>query len=390
MERVSLAVYLSPFYQWVATFTQGPRWRLKTVALCFVCVLLFQFPELQFLYHYAVTHTEINYTYVAFAKQVADPWVNHNIDADSHESKMIFRLTVPLLARLLHLNVFGILGLQVILGLVMLWALLTLLERITQDRPTAFLLVLGSCFTYYGGAFLHDVYCLFDPFGYAILVLMLLNRRPWVLFLLSVVGCFVDERVLAASLLVVLWHCLWAPGEAVPTVRRPTISWAAVAVVGSWFAYGALRLWLTAHYALPNNSGAVGLDALKVNLQRHGLALGFITSMESYWLLVLLALLLLFKQRQWLLGLAIVGAFLPIAAGSFIVHDITRSLAYGFPVVLLAVVVLARYLNRDSLRHLALVTASFAILIPNYYYHLKIYFAGSIFEKIVRFLVLHN
>ncbi|RZJ58491.1 MAG: hypothetical protein EOO55_00435 [Hymenobacter sp.] len=387
---MSLTAYLVPFYQWVSTFTQGPRWRLKTIGLCFVCVLVFQFPELQFLYHYAVTHTEPNDTYAIFAQQVADPWSNHSTEADSHESKMIFRLTVPLVARLFHLNVFGVLALQVVLGLVMLWALLTLIERLTQDRPTALLLVVGVCFTYYGGAFLHDVYCLFDPFGYALLVLMLLNRRPWALYLLSVAGCFVDERVLVASLLVVLWHSLRATGDAVPTVRRPAVSWAAAAIVGGWLTYGALRLWLAAHYALPTNSGELGLKVLKISMKRHGMALGFITSIESYWVLVLLALVLLIKHRQWLLAIVMVGAFLPIAAGSFLVHDITRSLAYSFPVVLVALVVLARYLTRDSLRHLALVIAGFAMLIPNYYYHFNTYYSGSIFEKTVRFLLLHN
>lgn len=388
-EKISIAAYLSPFYQALTTFTQGPKWRIKTVFLCFICVLLFQFPELQFLYHYAVSHTEENAVYSTFTQQVANPWVNHGAEAYSHQSKMVFRLTVPLLARVLHLNVFGILALQVGLGLVMLWALLTLIEHLTQDRVTALLLVVGACFTYYGGAFLHDVSCLFDAFGYAILVLMLLSRRPPVLYVLSVVGCFIDERVLVASLLVVLWHSLRAPSEYVPTLRRPAVSWASVAVMAGWLTYGALRLWLTATYGLQNHGGNVGMDALKTNMQRHGIALGFITGMESYWVLVLLAFLLLIRQRQWGLTVAFLAAFGPIAAGSFLVHDITRSLAYGFPVVLLALVVLVRYFTRDSLRDLALVVAGFAALIPNYFYHLTTYYAGSIFEKVARFLILH-
>ncbi|RZJ93314.1 MAG: hypothetical protein EOO60_04890 [Hymenobacter sp.] len=390
MERISLAVYLSPFYQKLAAFTQGPRWRLKVLGVCVVCVLLFQFPELQFLYHYAVAHTEPNNTYATFVQQVANPWINHSTEANSHESKMVFRLTVPLLARLLHLNVFGVLGLQAILGLAMLWALLTLIERITQDRLTASLLVLGTCFTYYGGAFLHDIYCLFDAFGYAVLVLMLLSRRPLVLYALSLAGCFLDERVLVASLLVVLWHSMRVAAEAVPTVRRPTISWAAAAVVAGWFTYGALRIWLTASYGLPTNGGAIGLGALRISLQREVVALGFITSIESYWLVVILALVVLVKQRQWLLGLAVVGACLPVFASAFLVHDITRSLAYCFPVVLIALVVLAHYFTLDALRQLALVIVVFAVLLPNYFYQFGIYYSESIFEKVFRFWMLHN
>lgn len=53
-------------------------------------------------------------------------------------------------------------------------------------------------------------------------------------------------------------------------------------------------------------------------------------------------------------------------------------------------VVLAHYLTHNSLRQVALVAAGLAIPMPNYCYHLKLYYVGLIFEKVVRFLMLHN
>ena len=384
MNKTSTTQYLAPFFAALDTFTQGAQWRLKVLVLCVLCVVLFQFPDYRSLYAYTTAHTEHNDAYDAFRKQTDHPLTWQGSKPGSHESKMVFRLALPLLAHALRLNIYGVLALQLLCGLLMLWTLLTLIERITSDRPTALLLALGTCFTYHGSAFLHDVFGYFDAFGYAVLLLLLLVRRPSALYLLSVVGCFLDERVLAASLVAVLWHSLRPPAEAVPTLRRPAVSWAGAAVVGGWLTYASLRLWLTVAYGLETDTGGVGLAAFRVNLLHKNVALGFITGLESFWMLIALALLLLAVRRQWGLALAVVLAFGPVAAGSFLVYDITRSLAYGFPVVLLALVVLAHYLTRASVRHVARVVAACAVLIPNYAYHLQVSYSESIFEKVAR------
>ena len=385
--KITTSDFLSPFFVALDRFTHGPNWRIRTVLVCFFCVALFQFPDYKSLYACAVTHSEHSDAYENFVRQTAHPLQAQHTGSGSHESNMVFRITLPLLAHVLHLNIFGVLALQLLVGLVMLWALLTLVERITQDRPTALLLVLGTCFTYFGSAFLHDVFFYFDAFGYAILILLLLSRRPLVIYALSVAGCFLDERVLAASLLVILWHSMRAPADVVPTLRRPAVSWAGAAVVASWFTYASLRLWLASAYHLQTDIGLVGLEAFRITLIRKYAALGFITGLESFWGLVALALLVLLARRQWALAGALVVALAPVFVGAFLVFDITRSLAYGFPVVLVALVVLAHYFTRRSLRHVALVVAAFAVLIPNYAYHLHVSYSESLMEKAVRLLL---
>ena len=385
--KFSFSDFLVPLFSALDRFTQSPHWRVKTVALCVLCMGLFQFPDYRSLYAYAVVHTESNDAYDTFAQQVAHPLAAHPADYGSHESKMAFRLALPLLARALHLNIFGVLVLQVLAGVLMLWALLTLCERLTLDRPTALLLVLGACCTYFGGAFLHDVFCYFDAFGYAVLVLLLLSRRPAVIYGLSVAGAFLDERVAVASLLVLLWHSLRLPAETVPQLRRPAATWAGAAVVAGWLTYAGLRWWLGAAHGLRTDGGGVGLEALRLNLLHKNAALGFLTGLESFWLLVALAVLVLAARRQGLLAAALVLAFGPVAGGSFLVFDITRSLAYGFPAVLLALVVLTHYFTRHALRHIALVVCAVAVLIPNYALHGQVSYAESLFEKILRTLL---
>lgn len=389
MEKISLTGFTAPFYNALAAFTQKQNWRLKTVPLLLLSVLLFQFPAYKLLYADASDHTLPNQIWVNFFKQVAHPFANNNTVSDSHQSKMVFRLAVPLVARLLHLNLYGVLVLQLLLGVVMLWVLLTLIARITQDRPTAVLFVLGACFTYYGGNFLRDVFGFLDAFSYALLVLLLASRRPVVLLLLSTVGCFLDERFLVASLLAVLWHALREPHAYTPRLERFALTWASAAVVAGWLTYGALRLGLSTHYGLKSYGGGVGLDVLRTTMERERTALGFISGLEAFWVVLALALLVLAVRRRWGLLSLLVLAFLPIAAGAFLVHDVTRSLAYGFPVVLLALVVLAQYFTRSTLRHLALLTVVFTALIPNYFYQGDIGYAESIFEKLAGLVIKH-
>src|SRR5687768_1205563 len=54
-----------------------------------------------------------------------------------HSSKKTFRLTVPLTARLLHLNAYGIYALQFLLGIVFIYLMLRHCHREFSDRLTA-------------------------------------------------------------------------------------------------------------------------------------------------------------------------------------------------------------------------------------------------------------
>lgn len=387
MAELSFTQLLAPLYAILERFTRWRYWRLWAVGLFFGCSLAFQVPAYKLAYDFSVLKPGTYFIYDGYRQQVAHPLTAISSESDSHLAKMTFRLTVPLLAKGLHLSLFGVLAVQLLLGLVMFYWLLRLLQMALRDDVAAFLLTLGMCFTYFGSAYVHDVYCFFDAFGYAALVFLLAARRLPYLLLLTAIGGFVDERVLVASLLALWWHSLWSADAPAPRLGRPALTPAVLGIVAGWLAYGAVRYYLATTYHLNTHGGAVGVGAMAENLQAEMLGLGFISGLESYWLLLLLALLLLAVHRQWLLLTLLLAAFLPAGGGSFLVYDMTRSLGYAFPVVLLAALVTGTYLGRASVRHLALVVLAFAILTPPYYAQFKLHYAESIFEKALHIIL---
>ncbi len=379
--------FLARCYALVEDAFSGRAWRLKLLLLAVLLAGAVQVPPYR---EYAVLNSGKNATYNTLKAQVAQPFAMHNLDSDSHESKMVFRLLVPLLIRGLGLPPLGIFVVQFLLGALMHYVLIGLLDRLTADRVATVLLALGLCCTYFGCAFLLDVYCDFDAFSYAILVFMLWTARPDALAGLMFLGAFNDERTVIAAPIIGLWHLRRA------LVSPAAQSWAGLAkallssrpagaLLLGVVAYAAVRLFLAHHFHLHTFGGLVGLSALRYSALRGLLGVGFLSGLESFWAVLLAALVLLFATRQFRL-LAVLGlAGPPIFLGAFLVLDMTRSLAYGMPAVLLCLYLLRPHLAPTALRHFAAAVAAGAVLIPTMYLRGNFNVATSVLNYLTTF-----
>lgn len=348
-----------------AAWLAGPRWRWYVVGLCVLSALFFQLPNYRHLYQQLALHRGLEPNLEVLRQQIAEPFTSHNDVARTHMAKMAYRLALPLLARLLHLSVGGLLLGQFALGVSMYYCLLGLLERLLRDRLAATLLALGLSCTYFGSAFAFDLYGYFDAVCYALLVFLFSTRQGWLIFGLCLLGSFVDERMLLASLLAVYWYggqrygWEW-PGNWHFLGTRP--AWA---VYAAWVAWAGLRLWLMRTYHLPLYLELAGLPSVRESLRLDLTGLGFLSGLKSFWLLPVLAAGLLWPQRrQHLAGLLACSA--PVFLGAFLVMDTTRSLSYGLPVIFSCLSLLALHTDVAERRRLAASLAFFAWLIPSY------------------------
>lgn len=356
----------------VARLTGHRHWRWGVAGCCLLLALLWQTPKLGHAYAQLVGHTEaLDANLARLQEQAAHPLTAHPDVAMTHLAKMAFRLTVPLLMRWLHLGLVPLLALQVLLGGLVYWvAAGQLAASFRGDRVAAALLTLALSRTYFGYAFSYDLFGYFDGLGFAALLLALGARHWAAIGALVLVGGFVDERVLVASPLLVLWYGARQWGWEAPVGGRWLATRPAAGVYAAWGLYAALRLYLTWQYHLPNPSGAgtlVGISALSHNAWQELLALGFSDSFKSFWLVLVLAALVLVRLRRYgLLALAVVCAA-PILGGAFLITDNTRSLAYGMPAVFIACRLLGRYTTAAEQRYLAATVLFFALLMPSYF-----------------------
>jgi hypothetical protein len=374
-------------FGWLAARLAHRHWRWGLAGLCLLVAATFQFPKVNHAYAQLFAHTEVlDEKLQRISEQIAAPFTQRTDVASTHLAKMSFRLAVPLLARVLHLSLAHLLALQILAGLAVFYRVAGLLAASLHDRVAAALLTLGLALTYFGYEYTYDLSGYFDGLGYAALVWALGTRRWPVIFGLVLVGGFVDERVLAASALLVFWYGARQYDWQVPSLLRFLFTRPAKAVYAAWLTYAALRLTLMWHYGLHTAGGLVGLSALYHSSWHELLALGFVTGLSGYWLPVGLAVALLLYQRRYGVLVLLLGSFAPIFCCAFAVTDITRSLAFGMPVAFISLDLLGRYTTLGERRYLALVVGCCTLLIPTYFTTGYLQYAGPVWLVLLRVL----
>ena len=308
-------------------FLAGDRWQWKATLWLVVLSLFFQFPAYNYLWAH-LTGTEINPFWVHIQEQRHHLLTWTEQPAGSHLEKTTFRLTVPFIAWLLHLDTGALYILQFIMGVVLILLTLRFCVRENGDRVSAFLFTAGLVFTYAGSAAFFDIWGQRDPFGYFFLVIALFSRNPVVVLLSTLLAGFADERALIASSLVLLHHALNKPASAANDRSSSFLPRTALSVAGAWLAYGGIRFALMHYCGFRTGTGEIGLGMFFRNLDQ--LLWGLWSGLEGQWIILLVFLVFLWrtKNRSW--SLLFLGALGAVAAAALLVDDTTRSMAYGF------------------------------------------------------------
>jgi hypothetical protein len=329
------------------------------VGLLVLLSFLFHFPS----YHHLRGHLDGSApeaTWRTLETQRDAPLTPQEHAAGTHEEKTALRLTVPLIARVLHLGPLGIHLLQVVLGMAMLFLVLGLAQRITGERVAALLFTAGLVFTFAGSAAFFDTWGHRDPFAYFFLALALAGRHPMVVGGALLLAAFTDERGWTAGVAVVLFHALQAGQWQRTAVDARTVA-AAVALLLVF----PLRAFLDARFGLGTPLHDVGLDTLFSQID--ALPWGLWSGLEGAWLLPVAAGLALLSARQGvqfaLLGVALLAVMLP-AMG---VRDVSRSMAYGYVLLFPALAILCSRLGRRALLGLLVAALVVSALHPMVY-----------------------
>ena len=348
---------------WLERLTSGDRWKLKCTAILFALSLFFHFPY----YNYLAGHvrgTEINPRWAAFEAQCEHPFTPAQHRAGTHQEKIALRLTVPCLAKVLHLSVTAVYLLQALLGLLMVAGSLAFCERLARDRVMALLFTGGLVFTYAGSAAFFDVWGLLDAFGYFFLFAAIFSRRPAAIALSLFLGGFTDERVLIATPLVLLFH-LSGFGNDAQIAARMRLNGRVLATVGAVLACLAARYAIGHTFGLSTGTGNIGIRTFFLELGQT--AWGLWSGFEGQWLLVAAFFFALWAMRERALLIAWLFAFALVCGAAVMVWDITRSAAYGFVILFAAFALLRRNMEAGKLRVLLFFACVVSLIHPMYF-----------------------
>jgi len=323
-------------------FVSGPYWIVEVCLLAMLFSVLVAGVEKEILYDMRVKYD--NGYFVKIEHPLSD--VSKDFGASTHEAKLNFRLTVPVVLHWLPIRVVrdwwflpGLTGCA-ICGILAACGLFT--YRVTGDRVCGFWMVLGVASTYIGTFYTTRYY---DAIALFQLLLAMLPGVHWsARGLLVFTAAFTDERAFVAAPLLLFANRADQPRNVWGRMTQPS----SLAVIGGMVAYYIGRLLLAKYAGLVSVMDGVGLRTVALNARYWHEGVWF--ALGGGWLLVGLCMLSLWQEGQKLeLGMFACAVAAPILVG-FMVLDIVRSTAYALPAVLVALTVLRRHETTARLR----------------------------------------
>ena len=253
-------------------------------------------------------------------------------------SNAMFRVTVPLIASMLGIGLKGTLVLQFLTGILIFLLVGSIVERETGNRLIAFYATLLVALIYPGtAAFLESRYY-FDSFAYLFLLAALWFRSPVSIGFLVLLAGFTDERALIASGFVFLWWTIKEGGDY--SRSKSFFNKRSVAVVIALIIYIGIRLFLQSHYGIQTWSEARSEFLLFDQINNS--VMGIWSGLEAGWILVSLATIVMIIKERWLALSVFVGVIAVQVVAALSVVDITRSMGYLLPSLLVAILILVK------------------------------------------------
>jgi hypothetical protein len=367
----------SNIQKWFSAVTESKNWIAWSTVLSIGMLFFFNTPKINYLYAYS-THQVDHPPFKRIEEQIRSPLTARQYPPASHEAKMALRLTVPLIAKVLHLiPVWKLYVLQVILGVIGIVLHLKLLYEITNDRLVSLLATIAFTTSYTGASAFIDVYGLYDSFVYVAFLAIMYYRKYWLTFLLLFLSFFTDERAIFASFLVMVWVYL--------TVEKKRFPIFSAVYLSSLILYVIARFYLQNAYGLSTaNNGTMGVFAMVQNFNNIGL--GVFGSFEASWIILILACVAIWMEKRIWFLLFYLGGLGMVILIALNVWDVTRSIGYGYPAIIIAVYLLYPHMKKASGTLLMSGVAVMNLLIPVYAVQLNIYWINPFLLNIIKLL----
>ncbi|AXE20177.1 hypothetical protein DR864_21700 [Runella rosea] len=298
-------------------------------------------------------------------KQGADPFTPKDYEAGSHEANQTFRLTIPLIAQALHLNVAGLYALHVFMGLVFLWFMTRVVFEIVKDKILTFYFMTGFTAIYAGANFYINFLGHCDAFPFCFMVLAFYFRNPLSVLIFTQLAFWCDERAIINSSYLGLWYVLPLIKQVVDKRQfsLKEIPLPVIALVVSAGIYLAIRQWLSTTYGLKvghdnDLSQRTSLWSLSI------LGDKFTRGLEGFWLIVFAGMVVLAMLKDWWTLVLLGGCILITGVIGVMVADGTRSLSFGFYMFFFMLTILREHIPINQLKYLLIVSTLVSLMLP--------------------------
>jgi hypothetical protein len=337
----------------------GDWWKLRTLLLVLVLSLLRLWPD-----YSALQQPGVGESWHVVQTQSQHPLMDMALlyPGCSHEAKLTFRLTVPLVVRIAHLGQTGILVLFALCGAISLYQVLANSYRLTGSRVTALWLSVAVGCTWPGVLGFHQLLGgFYDAVAICLLLLAMSADAPIIAGLCIFVASWTDERALLGSGMVFLFAVIRSERRGI----REILAGKPLAVLLASAAYAATRLCCTAVYSLRTATDCTGSAVFRSHLSAAPLSVW--SGLGACWWVVICCIGVLLRQRRYAMTLALLLGLGVVVLPALCVEDMTRSMAYTLPSLLVAAAIIGKSQSNETTERMAITCALVSTLIPTLY-----------------------
>jgi hypothetical protein len=334
-------------------FSDG-RWAVRLTLVCVGLSLFFAFP----------TYSQIdNQSWAVIQQRATDLFVQERYTPLDRGYVFTFRLTFPLIGAFLGGSTLGYLLIQGLAGIGILYVTARLADQITHDRSSTILITAAVSLSYAGSSAFVEVRGNADSLALLFLLVAMLARRWPIVLVAILLAAFSDERAIFSASFVWLYRGIHASNYSSESfnMRLVTNSWAVIAGLA---IHLLLRVWLSRQFHLTDPL-FIAADTY-ITDQFNNLPVGLWTGLEGLWIFVGVALVILWRLREWALLIIYLLLLLGMTVVAISVIDVTRSMIYLLPAGFVGLRVASK-LKVDEFRTLATWCFFLALAWPGYY-----------------------
>lgn len=367
---------LSSYYQciihWSEKFVTSKNWLWKASFLGVLVVFLSFFNNFSPLYTFkdfyeaTVVKGGEYHIYQTIKDRSENLFGNFDYEPNIGLESRVFRFTLPVMTRILGIKHVSLVlyALQFILGPFFFFLLLKFLQNLLEDKVAALWAFFSICGLYVGASFFIDnaTYGDFFSFFFLFLTIYFWDKPVYGLFF-AAMAMWNDERAFVATGLLMAWYW-WFPAFSTGKTLKLFPSWPMVLLFLGWIGFFMVRWYLENEVGmqvtyLPDNEYAT-----KIPQSLQSLGFRVLWPFEGWWLLFILAAILLWKAKAYF---SMVLIYIPALVSIFsatMVYDSTRSASFGFLLIFFVLAILKQYLTEKELRAALILVALLCFLHP--------------------------
>ena len=352
----------SYFFNTIERIAKKKQWILYTTLITTIISLLLAFPRREIIVNDYSKISEVE----AVKKQIEAPFKKYEYSKGSHNSKLSFRLTVPIIAHYLKLSFEKCKLLEIICGILLFSLTAMITYKLTNDKISSIMtsFLAGSIFA--GSTAFIGFRGMFDGLAIFFLTLSLFAKKPFLIGFFIFIASWIDERALIASSLIVIYNLIPDDKDKLCDIKNifnNMLSIKIIVCIITWSLYFSIRYYLAKYNGFTTDTGGTNLFLSQIN----NLPAGIWTALEGAWILIVLSFLyLILNKNYFFLILYAIPLFIIIFV-SMSVFDITRSMAYMFPVIFIALKLIAKSESKENIRLYLFSALLISLIWPSYY-----------------------